>query len=75
MIEKYFVEGYWTEDTASRLWEKIVLIDGSLLLIKPGLLTDLLKIYGGLSVLVAQAIRGSKDRIFGNNGRIGNCAQ
>jgi hypothetical protein len=75
MIEKYFAEGYWTEDTTSRLWKRIVLIAGSLFLIKPGILIDLLKTCGGLLVLVVQAIRVSKDRILGNTVQTGNCAQ
>jgi UPF0716 family protein affecting phage T7 exclusion len=75
MMEKYFAEGYWTENTTSRLWERIVLIAGSLFLIKPGILTDLLKICGGLLVLVAQAIRVSKDRMLGNTAQKGNCVQ
>jgi hypothetical protein len=74
MIENYFAEGYLTDDTTSRLWERIVLIAGSLLLIKPELLTYLLKICGDLLALVAPAIRVSKGRMLVNTVQTGNCA-
>jgi hypothetical protein len=73
MIEKYFAEGYWMDDTTSMLRERIVLIVCSLLLIKPEILTDLLKIFRDLLVLVVQAIRVSKGRMLGNTVQTGNC--
>jgi UPF0716 family protein affecting phage T7 exclusion len=56
------------------LRERIVLFVAALLLIRPGVLTDLLGIGGTLFVLVAQTIRVRKDRILGNSGQIGNYA-
>jgi len=50
------VQGYFLKKAL--LWERIVLFAASLLLIKPGILTDLLGIAGALLVLGCQAMRG-----------------
>ena len=63
------VQGYFIKKAG--LWERIVLFVAALLLIKPGILTDLLGLAGSLLVLGAQAYGVSKDRILGNSGQTG----
>jgi TRAP transporter 4TM/12TM fusion protein len=50
------VQGYFLKKAV--LWERIMLFVAALLLIKPGIFTDLLGIAGGLLVLGSQLMRG-----------------
>lgn len=52
------VQGYFIKK--AMLWERIVLFVAALLLIKPGILTDIVGLSGGLLVLGAQVIRGKQ---------------